>query len=290
MSELDDFALATVTPQLRPGEVILSIGWMAPHMSKWRDQQERYFAVGTNQRLVVIQTGKGLMWGGPKAESLGATVYELAPLSGAATRNFGAMTTNLVLEQPGGRVAWAIPSPSIVGAKCVDGHPDFVASYITWLCRHVAAGSLRTAEGQAAAAFEWQDRAGLKAANDRYLIQQGSTTTKATRFVKWPIYLGLMFLFLIAYGFKMKDDAATKIHYTERHMDFSRQVASEGEVEWDLEDALAADRAIIAAAKSKQTQGTLVMAVGPIGLLGFSILAFVLTAKKRKRARAAAAG
>jgi len=52
-----------------------------------------------------------------------------------------ALTTNLALHQASGTVGWAIPSPSIIG------HPDFVATYIPWLGRRVAAGRVAGPRG-----------------------------------------------------------------------------------------------------------------------------------------------
>jgi len=289
MSELDDFARATVGPTLRPGEALLAVGWMAPHTSRWRDTQERYLAVGTNQRLVVIETGKSLMHGVPNTKPVGTTAYELAPLTRVVSNDVAALTTNLALHQAGGNVAWAIPSPSIIGAKSVEGHPDFVATYMPWLGRHVAAGTLRTPEGQAAAAHEWHDRATLAQANDRYLITTGSTNTKATRFVKWPLLLAIVCLGLVPIGLAYKQEIVKKIGYVERHIEFVRETVADGhEIQFDPAASEASDRAEIEQLKSKQVLGTLMTAGGGVGFVGLLILSFVLTSKKRSRARAAA--
>ncbi len=289
MSDLDEFARSVVAPTLHPGEVLLSIGWMAPSASNWRDQPTRYFAVGTSQRLVVIQTGTGLMWGGPKAENQGIQGFALGQLGLARVAEGALMAQFLSVQHPGGQAQYAVPSPSIVGAKSVEGHPDFVNTYLPWLCRHVAAGSFRTPEGAAAAAAEWQNRAALVAGNERYYVQIGSGRAKSTRPVTWPMIVGALLLLIALPGFKKRIDAGDRITSTERHMQFLRDNADLPGKEWDLETELANDRATIDKMKSAQTQGALLIAAGIAGLLAGFVVTIVLTSKKRKAARAAAA-
>ncbi len=286
MSELDDFARNLIGPTLRPGEVMLSIGWMAKGLD-WRNQQERYFAVGTNQRLVVIQTGRSLMSGGPKIGNDGVVSYELAQLANAASRTIGALTFNLAFDTPSGRVGYAVPSPTIVGAKSVDGHVDFVNVYLHWLCRHVAAGTLRSPEGQAAAAAEWQHRGNLTAANDRYRVQIGDTRTSALGWVRWPLALGILLFALLPIGFAYKAESVKQIGYIEREIDFIR--ANAATAEYDVDAAIAQKRARIDREQRKQGKGTLMQVGGVVGLLAGIGFTIVLTSRKRAAARAAAA-
>lgn len=289
MSDLDDFARNTVAPALRHGEVMLSIGWMA-NGANWRNHSERYFAVGTNQRLVVIKTSAGLMFGTPKIGNEGIVEYELAYAANAVSRTIAPLTFNLAFDSPQGRVGYAVPSPTIVGATGVEGHTDFVKVYLPWLCRHVAAGSLRTAEGAAAAAAEWQQRGIVTAANERYLVSIGDTNVSATRWVKWPFLVGLMLgAALVGLGFKTKHDAEDQRRYAWRHIDFIHANEDSPDIQYDPAVEIARDHAKIADADAAEGRASLMAIAGAIVIVAGIVGSIVLTTKKRKRARAAVA-
>lgn len=288
MSELDDFARATVTPMLRPQEVILSVGWMAPGSRRWRDESERYLAVATTQRLVVITSRQSLMYAVPRPENHGVTIYEYVALASARMGGLGPLTGALLLEHAGQKAQYAVPSLEIVGAKSVEGHADFVGTFLPWIARHAAAGALRTPEGVHAAAAEWWQRPQLALANERWLVANGRSTAR-TRWVKWPLALSGLCLALAAAGMAFREDGRRQVGYAQSGMAFARQVVAEGKAEFRLEDKLAEGQRAIDRAEAKQLQGTLMVGGGLAGIPGFFVLAVVLTRRRRAAARAWAA-
>lgn len=200
MAESDDFVRTTVSSILQPGEVILSMGWMAPLSLKWRDLHERFYAAGTNLRLIVIQTRQslGLL---PKRENQGITWMDYASMTEVGTIRFAALSDNLLIKGASGELRYCVPSPTIIGARSMDGHAQFNELYLLWLSRHVAAGSFRSAAGAQAAAAEWQDPTALDELNIRWAPKsQAAARRRFQRRIKWPFWLMAASLLVVFMG------------------------------------------------------------------------------------------
>lgn len=205
MAESDDFVRTTLASVLQPGEVILSMGWMAPLTSGWREQYDRYFAAGTTSRLIVIKTSKAMSTI-PKLTNEGVTWMDYASMQEAGSRRFSALSDNLVIKGASGELKYCVPAPTIIGAKAMAGHQQFNELYVLWLCRHVATGSFRSPQGAQAAAAEWQDPAALNDANIRFAPKSmAAARRRFQRRIKWPFYLSLvpMTVGVLAGGQKM---------------------------------------------------------------------------------------
>lgn len=182
--------------------VILAMGWMAPLSSGWRNQHDRYFAAGTTTRLIVIKTSSSMSTI-PKLTNDGVTWMDYAAMHEAGTRRFAALSDNFVIKGASGELKYCVPAPTIIGAKAMDGHAQFNELYVLWLCRHVTAGSFRSAEGAQAAAAEWQNPAALNDTNIRFAPKSmAAARRRFERRIKWPFYLSLLPLLLLFVGAK----------------------------------------------------------------------------------------
>ncbi len=190
MAESDDFVRSQLSSILQPGEVILSMGWMAPCKSSWRTQYERYFGIGTTTRFIVIQTSSSMSTI-PKLKNDGVTWMDYATMESAGTRRFAALSDNFVVKGAGRELAYCVPAPTIIGAKAMEGHAQFNELYLLWLSRHVDAGSFRTPQGAHAAAAEWQNPALLDDVNIRFAPKSmAAARRRLQRRVKWPFFAG----------------------------------------------------------------------------------------------------
>jgi len=84
MSNLKQFALDNVKNELRDGEEVLFTGFMYKEVPKWMRvfnvlrayKLKHYFAIGTNQRLILVKTKITSMKGDPKELNLGVSSIE----------------------------------------------------------------------------------------------------------------------------------------------------------------------------------------------------------------------
>ncbi|MBU0504738.1 MAG: hypothetical protein ABII18_00860 [bacterium] len=84
MTNLKQFALDNINNELRSGEEVLFTGFMYKEVAKWMRifnvlrayKLKHYFAVGTNQRLILIRTKITSMKGDPKELNLGVSSIE----------------------------------------------------------------------------------------------------------------------------------------------------------------------------------------------------------------------